>query len=131
MTAKLLFNVSAIVEVLAGIAFLFAPVYAIGLLLGDGLSLTGAAVSRVLGIGLLSLGIAAWETARQEIHHAPRVGICSYNLGVAVLLSVLGTLGNSDGILLWPAVGLHGLIGATMLWVMASSKHINSFAEKR
>ena len=78
---------------------------------------------------MASLGISAWETARQETHHAPRVGICTYNLGVAVLLSVLGTLGKSDGILLWPAVGLHGLIGATMLWVLMSSKHIKIFAE--
>ena len=118
MTTKLLFNVSAIVEALVGIALLFAPAYVIGLLLGDGLSLTGVAVSRVLGIGLISLGISAWETASQKTYHAPRVGICIYNVGVAGLLSILGTLGGMNGILLWPAAVVHALIGAMMLWVI-------------
>ncbi len=118
MTTRLLFNASAIGEILAGIAFLVAPAYVIGLLLGDGLSQTGAGASRVLGIGLFSLGIAAWETGRLETHNAPRVGICTYNLGVAAVLAILGTVGESNGVLLWPAVGLHGLIGATMFWVI-------------
>ena len=119
MTPRLLFNAAAIGEMLAGIALLVAPAYVIHLLLGDGLSQTGASVSRVLGIGLFSLGIAAWETVGHETHFAPRVGISTYNLGVAVLLAILGTLGTSSGVLLWPAVGLHGLIGAMMLWVLA------------
>lgn len=131
MNTRLPFKASAIAEVLTGLALLVAPRFVIGLLLGDGLGSTGVAVARVLGIGLFCLGISAWETARQEIHLAPRVGICAYNLGAAVLLSLLGALGKSDGILLWPAVGLHGLIGATMLWAMASSRQINSFAKKR
>ncbi len=118
MSSRLLFNASAITEVLVGVALLAAPADVIGLLLGDGLSQTGVGVARVLGIGLFSLGIAAWETGRQEDPYASRAGICTYNLGVAALLSVLGTLGESDGILLWPAVGLHGVIGATMLSVM-------------
>ncbi len=62
MTTRLLFNGSAIGEILAGIALLVAPAYVVGLLLGDGLGQTGADVSRMLGIGLFSLGIAAWET---------------------------------------------------------------------
>jgi hypothetical protein len=126
MTTKLLFNTSAIVEALVGIALLFAPAFAIGLLLGGGLSLTGVAVSRVLGIGLLSLGISAWETARQKTYHAPRVGICIYNVGVAALLSILGTLGGMNGILLWPAAVLHALIGAMMLWVILAPSRKSS-----
>ncbi len=120
MTTRLLFNASAIGEILAGIALLVAPAYVVGLLLGDGLGQTGADVSRMLGIGLFSLGIAAWETGRQETHSASRVGICTYNLGVAALLAILGTVGKSDGVLLWPTAGLHGLIGATMFWVMVA-----------
>ena len=102
MNAGLLFKASAIAEVLTGLALLVAPLFVIGLLLGDGLGPTGVAVARVLEIGLLSLGISAWETARQEIHHAPRIGVCTYNLCVAALLSILGTLGEMNGILLWP-----------------------------
>ena len=120
MTTRLLFNASAIGELVAGIALLVSPAYVIGLLLGDGLGQTGADVSRVLGIGLFSLGIAGWETGRQEPHSATRVGICTYNLGVAAVLAILGTVGKSNGVLLWPAAGLHGLIGATMLWVIVA-----------
>ena len=115
---RLLFNVSAIAEALTGIALLLAPAFVIELLLGDGLGQTGSAVARVLGIGLLSLGVSALETARRPTHHASRVGICTYNLGAAALLSMLGTIGNMKGLLLWPAVGLHGMTGAAMLWAM-------------
>ena len=126
MTARLLFNVSAIGEVLIGIALLFAPAYVVGLLLGDGLSQTGTAVTRVLAIGLLSLGVAAMETARTEAYQAARIGICIYNVGIATLLSILGTQGEMNGILLWPATGLHGLTGATMLWIILAASRKSS-----
>ena len=114
---RLLFNVSAASEALLGIALLFAPAYVIGLLLGDGLSPTGTAVARVLGLGLLSLGVAAGETG-QQINMAARLGISIYNVGVAGLLATFGTLGAMTGVLLWPAAVFHGLTGAAMLWVI-------------
>lgn len=126
LTTKLLFNASATAEVLVGIALLFVPANVVGLLLGNGLSLTGAAVTRLLGVGLLSLGISAWETERPKIHYAPRTGICIYNVGVAALLSILGTLGGMNGILLWPAAVLHALIGAMMLWVILAPSRKSS-----
>jgi len=58
MNTGLVFKTSAIAEILTGFALLVAPLFVIGLLLGDGLSPTGVAVARVLGIGLLSVGIA-------------------------------------------------------------------------
>ena len=123
---RLLFNGSAVIEALTGIAVLLAPTFVIGLLLGEGLGPTGEAVSRVFGMGLLALGIAAWEIAGPDTNPAPRIpspriGVCTYNLGVAGLLTMLGATGHSDGILLWPAVGLHGLIGVAMLYVLLGS----------
>ena len=118
MSSRLLFNASAITEGVVGIALLAAPASVIGLLLGDGLSPTGAAVSRMLGIGLLAVGISAWETVEQTGYSAPRVGICTYNVGAAALLSILGTLGGMNGILLWPAAVLHASFGAAMLWII-------------
>jgi hypothetical protein len=114
MMIRLLFNFSAVLEVLAGIAMLIAPTYVVGLLLGDGLSQIGTAVARILGIALLSLGISAWENARQK-KAVTRIGLCVYNLGVAVFLGMCGTLAEMSGVLLWPGVGLHGLIGVAML----------------
>ena len=118
MNARLLFNASAIAEILTGLALLVAPVLVIRLLLGDGLGQTGEVVARVLGIGLFSLGISTWETAGRQVHHASRVGILIYNIGLAILLPILGVPGVIDGILLWPVAVLHGLIGAAMLWVV-------------
>ena len=118
MNTRLLFNASAITEVLTGFALLAVPLFVIGLLLGDGLGPTGVAVARVLGIGLLSVGIAGWESPGQDARLAPRAGLCVYNVGAAMLFVILGTTGGMTGLLLWPAAVLHALIGALMLWVI-------------
>jgi hypothetical protein len=116
MNTRLLFKASAIVEILTGLALLAAPQFVIGLLLGDGLGAIGIAVARVLGIGLVSVGVAAWESPERDSRLAPRVGLCIYNIGIAVLLVILGTTGGMHAPLLWPVASLHGLIGAIMLW---------------
>jgi len=118
MNTSVLFKTSAIVEVLAGLAFLFAPTLVVGLLLGEGLNPIGIAIARVLGIGLLSVGVAAWESPEQHTRLAPRAGLCLYNIGIAVLLAIFGTTGGMHAPLLWPVAGLHGLIGAVMLCVI-------------
>ncbi len=120
MNNRLLFNASAIVEVLTGLAMLAAPLFVIGLLLGDGLGPIGVAVARVLGIGLLSVGVAGWESPGQDSRLAPRAGLCIYNVGAAIVFVILGTTGGMNAPLLWPVVGLHGLIGALMLWVISA-----------
>ncbi len=118
MNTGLLFKASAIVEVLTGLALLLAPLFVIGLLLGDALGPTGVAVARVSGIGLLSVGVAGWESQGQDIRLAPRAGLCIYNVGAATVFVILGAYGGMNGILLWPAAILHALIGAMMLWVI-------------
>ena len=118
MNTRFLFNASAIAEILTGLALLVVPLFVIGLLLGDGLAPTGVAVARVLGIALLSVGVAGWESQGQDIRLAPRAGLCAYNVGAAIVFVILGTSGGMNGILLWPAAILHALIGAMMLWVI-------------
>jgi hypothetical protein len=116
MNIRLLFNASAITEILTGFALLVAPLFVIGLLLGDGLGPTGVAVTRVLGIGLLAVGVAGWESQGQERRLAPRAGLCTYNVGAAIVFVILGTYGGMNGPLLWPVAILHAMVGATMLW---------------
>ena len=120
MNERLLFNASAIVEILTGLALLVAPLFVIGLLLGDGLGPIGVAVARVLGIGLISVGVAGWESQGQDSRLTPRAGLCIYNVGAAIVFVILGTTGGMNGILLWPAVVLHALIGVMMLWVIST-----------
>ena len=118
MKTRLLFKASAIVEVVTGLALLVAPTSVVGLLVGDGVSPIGVAVARVLGIGLLSLGVAGWESPGQDTRLAPRAGLCIYNVGAAIMFVILGAYGGMNGILLWPAAVLHAVIGASMLWVI-------------
>ena len=123
MNTSVLFKASAIVEILTGLAFLAAPSLVVGLLLGDGLGPTGIAVARVLGIGLLSLGVAAWESPGHDAHLATRTGLCMYNAGSALVLMALGTYGGMNGVLLWPVAVLHAIAGAMMLWVILAASH--------
>jgi len=118
MNTRLLFNASAIVEISTGLALLVAPLFVIGLLLGDGLGPIGVAVARVLGIGLLSVGVAAWESPGQDVRLAPRTGLCIYNVGAAIAFVILGTTGDMAGVLLWPVAALHALFGAMLLRAM-------------
>ena len=93
MSGRLLFNFSAVAEALVGVALLIAPADVIELLLGGGTSQTGSSVGRVLEIGLISLGVSVFGTARQKTYHTTRAGNCTYNLGAGVLLSILGAGG--------------------------------------
>ncbi len=127
MNTKFLFNTSAIIEVLTGFALLVAPLFVIGLLLGDGLGPIGIAVTRVLGIGLISVGVADWESQGQDSRLAPRAGLCIYNLGAALVFVILGAYDGMNGVRLWPAAILHTMIGALMLWViLAPSRNIQT-----
>jgi len=123
MNSRLLFKASAVVEILAGLAFLVAPNLVVGLLLGDGLGATGVAVARVLGIALLSVGVASWESPGHAIRIAPRAGLCIYNVGAAIVFVILGAYGGMNGILLWPVAVLHALIGAMMLWAILAAPY--------
>ena len=121
MNARLLFNSSAMIEALTGISILVAPSWIVELLLGDGLDPTGVGVARVLGIGLLAIGVAGWQSQGRDAQFAPRAGLLIYNVGSAAVLATLGTTGGMNGILLWPVAVLHALLGAIMTWVTVVS----------
>ena len=118
MNARALFNTSAAIEILAGIGMLVAPAAAAGILPGDGLNEAGLAATRVLGIALFSLGVSTWELSGAPARNTTRIGLCTYNLGAAAFLAVIGLSAAAVGATLWPAFGLHALIGAAMLIVL-------------
>ena len=118
MKTRLLFKASAIVEVVTGLALLVTPTLVVGLILGDGVTPIGVALARVLGVAVLSLGVAGWASPGQDIRLAPRAGLCIYNIGAAIMFVILGTYCGMNGILLWPTAVLHAVIGASMLWVI-------------
>ena len=117
MNTRLLFNVSAAIEIVTGVGMLVVPAFLIGLLLGDGLGPIGIAVTRILGIGLLSLGIAGWDSQEQAEATVlgPRTGLVVYNLAATAIFVYLGTTGAMHGLLLWPAAALHLVISLLLL----------------
>jgi hypothetical protein len=121
MKARLLFNASAIVEILTGCGLLVVPALVIRLMLGSELDQVGFAVARILGAALLALGIAAWEVPRRAPRLTTRAGICVFNIGAAALLVVFAVFGGLAGALLWPIALFHGVLAAAMVWAMLSA----------
>ncbi len=118
---KTLFRAGAALEVLTGVALLAVPELVVDLLLGEGMGPIGIRVTRVLGIALLSLGLAAWEPAHSEAQHAPRVGLCTYNLGIAIFLVLIALSADNFGVLLWPVAVVHLATGIAMSFLILKS----------
>ncbi len=125
MSTRLLFNVSAAIEILTGVTMLIVPALLVGLLLGEGLGPTGVAVTRILGVGLFSLGIAGWNSQEQAQGAAlgPKTGLVVYNIAATAIFVFLGTTGAMNGLLLWPAADLHLVISLLMLGAIIRHRH--------
>jgi len=98
---------AAVAEVATGLALLIFPSLVGQVLLGQELVGVAAAVARVAGVALVALGIACWPGP-------PVYGMLVYSFGVTLYLAWLGFAGDTSGILLWPAVGLHAILTALL-----------------
>jgi hypothetical protein len=108
---KPLLLTTATIEAGAGLALLGVPTRFAQLLFAAPLeSAVALTVARVGGMGLLTLGVAAWFASRDDQSCAAR-GLAGamvlYNLGAALLLGVAGLRSASVGIAMWPVVLLH------------------------
>jgi len=104
-----LLGLAAVLEVVTGLALMIDPSLVARLLLGDGISGAALALGRVAGCGLFSLGLAFWPRANASGSPAIRA-LFTYNLLVTLFFLYLGIGGEWVGILLWPAVVLHGVL---------------------
>jgi hypothetical protein len=95
-------------EVATGVALLMVPSLVGRLLLGEALTGVAVAVARVTGIALIALGIACWPGP-------PVVGMLIYSAAITLYLAYVGFAGGLTGILLWPAVVLHGILTALLM----------------
>jgi hypothetical protein len=103
---------AAVGEAGTGLALLIVPSLVGRLLLGEELTGVAIPVTRVAGIALIALGVACWPGPA-------RVGMLIYSAAVTLYLAYLGFAGGLTGILLWPAVILHGIL--TALLTLAST----------
>ncbi|HTQ12052.1 MAG TPA: hypothetical protein VMI31_18460 [Fimbriimonadaceae bacterium] len=113
-TMKKVLVLAAVSEAATGLALLIVPSLVGQLLLGEELSGMAIPVARVAGIALIALGIACWPGP-------PRVGMLSYSAAVTLYLAYGGFAGGLTGILLWPAVGLHVIMTALLIWTSTSN----------
>jgi hypothetical protein len=78
-----------------------------------GAELTGVCipVARVAGFALIALGLACWpgSDATGVANRALRAMLC-YSLLATLYLAYLGIRGEWVGVLLWPAVAIHGIL---------------------
>jgi len=106
---------AAVGEAATGLALLIVPSPVGRVLLGEALTGVAIPVARVAGIALIALGIACWPGP-------PRVGMAIYSAAVTLYLAAVGFTGNVTGMLLWPAVVLHAVLTACLIWTPTSDK---------
>jgi len=99
---------AAVSEAATGMALLLVPSLVGQLLLGIELTGVAVTVARVAGIALIALGVACWPGT-------PLVGMLTYSAAVTLYLAFVGFASGSSGILLWPAVVLHGVLTALLM----------------
>jgi hypothetical protein len=106
---------AAVGEAVTGLALLIAPSLVGQLLLGVELTGIAVTVARVAGIALIALGVACWPGT-------PLLGMLIYSAAVTLYLAYLGFAGGVTGILLWPAVVLHGILTALLTRALTRGK---------
>ena len=100
---------AAVGEAGTGLALLIVTSLVGRLLLGEELTGIAIPVARVAGSALVALGIACWPGT-------PLAGMLTYSAAVTLYLAYVGSVGDSVGMLLWPAVFLHAMLTALLIW---------------
>jgi hypothetical protein len=118
---KILQTVTAVIELVAGLALLCFPSTTVALLLGSPFDTpTALTVARVGGAGLLSLGLACW-LARGDSQSRAAKGLVAamllYNVAAVAVLVFAGIGFGLHGMALWPAVVLHSVM---TIWCVVS-----------
>jgi len=104
---KGLLAMTSVAEAATGLVLLLAPSTVGQLLLGAELTGPATTVACVAGIALIALAVACWPGT-------PLLGMLIYSVAVAAYLVYLGVSGAASGLLLWPAVVLHLILGALL-----------------
>jgi hypothetical protein len=105
---------AAIAEATTGLALLLVPSFVGRLLLGEDFTGAGLVSGRVAGIALIGLSAACWPGP-------PVAAMSIYSAAVALYFSYVGFAGGLTGILLWPAVVLHLVLTAFLVFAWRTS----------
>lgn len=112
---KIPLAVAAAGELGTGVLLLAFPRIVVRLLLGAEITEAGIAVSRLAGMALLGLGVACWPGEDPAGRERALRGMLTYTVLVTLYLVYLGVVRHAAGILLWPAVAFHLLMGVLLV----------------
>lgn len=118
-----LLTFAAIVEIGTGLALLVDPRFVVGLLIGSKTPVEEIPMGRLPGIAILALGLACWPSGRNAAGGSPAFrGMLVYNVLIAAFLAYLFEVGHLGGVMLWPAVVLHGVVALLLVWLWRSER---------
>ena len=103
---------AAITEGATGLALMIAPALVVRLLVGLDVSIDGELLGRCFGIALIALALACWPAASAS--GATRA-MLTYNALIALYLTYAGAVLHLQGLLLWPAIGLHAVVALLLV----------------
>jgi hypothetical protein len=121
---KRLLTTTAVLEAATGLGLIAVPILVVRLLLGAELAGVSIPLARVTGIALLALGVCCWPGS------TALCGMLTYGTFVTVYLAYLGLVGGFTGILLWPAVVLHGILTVLLARAWFQSRKPDSSNEQ-
>ena len=110
-----IFRLSALLELLTGIALLLVPGTVLGLIVDVEPDQINTALSRLCGVALVSLALASGAVDLGGSNRRSALGLITYNLGVGLLFAALHFSGIEKGLLFWPIAALHALVGCLMV----------------
>ena len=116
-TRKLL-AFTSVVEVGTGVIVCVVPAFVLKLLVGLDISADGTLLARCFGIALVSLSLACWPGKRVDGGSSAFRAMLTYNALIALYVGYLGVFEHLSGLLLWPAVVLHGIVAVLLLWTL-------------
>ena len=108
---KKLLILTSIAEGGFGLLLLAYPAIVVWLLLKAEIVGAGAITARLTGLALIALAVACWP---EEGAVRPYYGMLTWSVLAMLGLIVLG-IGGYAGILLWPAVVVHGVIAVLLV----------------
>ena len=108
---------------LTGLFLLVSPSLFGQLILGADFSGAALALGRIGGAAMFALGLASWPSgATMEPSTAANRALLIFNVLAVPYLSYLGSIANTKGVLLWPAVAVHAALAILLAlrWLVST-----------
>jgi hypothetical protein len=115
-------GIAAAIEAVTGLFLLVFPHLVAKLLLGVAVAGVSIVIGRVAGIALLSLGVGCWFGRQETSCGWALAAMLLYNALVTLYLAFVGLGTEFVGVLLWPAVVVHGVLTALLAYAWSKDR---------